>query len=470
MDLSLSLNNALSGLQAAQASLNVISSNIANAQTPGYSREVVPIESQIVGTSTAGVTTGLVQRQVDQNLAEAARQQDTATSAATTTDTYFQQLQSLFGQVNSSNSLGTVLGNFASALQSLSTTPEDPIAQQNAVSTGQSLAQRLNSLSSGIQQIRTGVDSDLATSVSTLNTALQSIANYNNAITHAQATGVSTASLEDQRDKALDQVAQLMGVSDFTRPDGSMVVLTTSGKVLVDSSAVQLSYTQAGTVTATTPMSPLGLGSLDLTGEITTGKIGALLNLRDQQLPNVTAELNQFSNGLFNATSTPTLGTTNSGLGATNDANHFFAAVDVTNGVDNSASIQVNPDLIANPGLLDGTLANPDPTISQGLIDGLNAAQTFAAAGNFANSTTTSLNNYAAQIVGQTANAAATASDNASFQTSLQTSVQARASSVSGVSVDQELANLTVFQNMYAASAHVLSVVQNMFDALLQIQ
>jgi len=265
-------------------------------------------------------------------------------------------------------------------------------------------------------------------------------------------------------------VAQLMGVSDFTRPDGSMVVLTTSGKVLVDSSAVQLSYTQAGTVTATTPMSPLGLGSLDLTGEITTGKIGALLNLRDQQLPNVTAELNQFSNGLFNATSTPTLGTTNSGLGATNDANHFFAAVDVTNGVDNSASIQVNPDLIANPGLLDGTLANPDPTISQGLVDGLNAAQTFAAAGNFANSTTTSLNNYAAQIVGQTANAAATASDNASFQTSLQTSVQARASSVSGVSVDQELANLTVFQNMYAASAHVLSVVQNMFDALLQIQ
>ena len=470
MDITLSLNNALSGLQAAQANLSVISSNIANAQTPGYSRETVPLESQIVGGNGAGVTTGLVQRQIDQNLSEAAREQDTATSFAATTDTYFQQIQSLYGQVNSSNSLGTVLGNFSSAMQALATTPEDPIAQQNAVSTGQNLAEKLNSMSSGIQQMRAGVDSDLASSVSTLNTALQNIANYNSAITHAKASGESTASLEDQRDQALDQVAQLMGVHDFLRPDGSMVVLTTSGKVLVDNSAVQLTYTQSGTVTATTPMSPLGLNSLDLTSEVTSGKIGALLNLRDQQLPNLTAELNQFTNNLFNATSSGNLGTTNSGLGATNDANHFFAAVDTTNGADNAATIQVNPDLFTNPGLLDGPPASPDPTIAQSLADGLNASANFAAAGNFASPTTTTLNNYAAQMVGQTANAAATASDNAKFQSSLQTSFNARASGVSGVSVDQELANLTIYQNMYAASAHVLTVVQNMLDTLLQIQ
>ena len=469
MDLTLSLNNALSGLQAAQANLNVISSNIANSQTPGYSRETVPILSQVVGGRSAGVTTGLIQRQIDRNLSEAAREQDTATSAATTADTYFQQIQNLFGQVNSSNSLGAVLGNFASALQGLATTPEDPIAQQNAVSTGQSLAQKLNSMSSGIQQLRAGVDADLATSVSAVNTALQSIANCNNAITHAQAIGQSTASFEDQRDQALDQVAQLMGVSDFLRPDGTMVVLTTTGKVLVDSSAAQLSYTEAGTVTATTPMSPVGLNGTDLTGEITGGKIGALLNLRDQQLPNLTAELNQFTNNLFSATSNANLGTTNSGLGATNDANHFFAAVDLTNGVDNAATIQVNPDLVASPGLLDGPSANPDSSIAQGLADGLSAPLTFAAAGNFAASTTTTLNNYAAQMVGQAANAAATASDNAKFQTSLQTSVNARASGVSGVNVDEELANLTVYQNMYAASAHVLTVVQNMLDTLLQM-
>lgn len=469
MDLTLSLNNALTGLQAAQTNLSVISSNIANAQTPGYSRETVPLESQIVGGNGAGVVTGLTQRQVDENLARAAREQDTIANAATTADTYFQQIQGLFGQVNSDDSLGTVFGKFASALQALAATPEDPIAQQSAVSAGQNIALKLNSMSAGVQQIRAGVDADLATSVTTLNTALQNIATYNNAITHAKANGESTASLEDQRDQALDQVSQLLGVHDFVRPDGSMVVLTTGGKVLVDNSAVQIAYTQSGTVTASTPTSPLTLNSLDLTGEITTGKIGALLELRDRQLPNLTAELNQFSENLFQAASTATLATTNSGLGATNDAHRFFAGVDLANGVDNAASIQVNPDLIVNPGLLDGTPASPDPSISQSLADGVNAPLAFAAAGNFANATTTTLNNYAAQMVGQTASAAAAASDNAKFQATLQTSFSARASGISGVNVDQELANLTIYQNMYAASAHVLSVVQNMLDTLLQI-
>ena len=140
MDLTLSLNNALTGLQAAQTNLSVISSNIANAQTPGYSRETVPLESQIVGGNGAGVVTGLTQRQVDENLARASREQDTIANAATTADTYFQQIQGLFGQVNSDDSLGTVFGKFASDLQALATTPEDPIAQQCAVSAGQNIA------------------------------------------------------------------------------------------------------------------------------------------------------------------------------------------------------------------------------------------------------------------------------------------------------------------------------------------
>jgi len=120
MDITLSLQNALTGLQAAQANLAVISSNITNAQTPGYSRETVPLSTQIVGNAGAGVLVGVTQRQVDDNLAKSARQQDTAASAADTTDSYFQQIQSLFGQVNSGNSLGDVFNNFSSALQTLS--------------------------------------------------------------------------------------------------------------------------------------------------------------------------------------------------------------------------------------------------------------------------------------------------------------------------------------------------------------
>jgi flagellar hook-associated protein 1 FlgK len=470
MDITLSLQNALTGLQAAQANLAIISSNITNAQTPGYSRETVPLSTQIVGNAGAGVLVGVTQRQVDENLAKSARQQDTAASAATTTNSYFQQIQSLFGQVNSGDSLGDVLNKFSSALQTLSTSPEDAIAQQSVVAAAESLAAKLNSTSAGIQQIRSGADNQIATDVQTLNTQLQNIARYNAAITHDRATGQSTAALEDQRDQALDQIAKLMGVQDFVRPDGTMVVLTTTGKVLVDSNAQTLSYTPSGTVSAGTVLSPLKVGNIDITSDTTTGEIGALLSLRDTQLPNLTAELNQFTNNLFSATQNANLATTNSGLGATNDANHFFASVDLTNGVDNAATIQVHPDLVGNPSLLDGPSANPDPSISQALSDAINAPLAFAAAGNFATGTTVTLSNYTGQILGQSASAAAAAADNSKFQSSLQTTFAARASSVSGVNVDQELAELTVFQNMYAASAHVLSAVDNMLNTLLQIQ
>jgi flagellar hook-associated protein 1 len=72
-------------------------------------------------------------------------------------------------------------------------------------------------------------------------------------------------------------------------------------------------------------------------------------------------------------------------------------------------------------------------------------------------------------MLGQTASATAAASDNSQFQTNLQTSFAARASAVSGVNIDQELADLATFQNMYAASAHVLSAVNNMLNTLMQI-
>ena len=469
MDISLSLQSALTGLQAAQANLAVISTNISNAQTPGYSRETVPLTTQVVG-SDAGVLIGVAQRQVDVNLATSARQQDTVASAANVTNTYLQQIQSLFGQVNDGHSLGDAFNNFSSALQTLSTSPEDPVAQQAAVSAGQSIAEKLNGLSSGIQQIRAGADSQIATDVQTVNAQLQNIAQYNSAITHAIATGQSTATLEDQRDNALGQVAKLMGVQDFLRPDGTMVVLSTTGQVLVDSTAATLSYTAAGTVSAGTPLSPLKIGSIDITQDTTTGEIGALLSLRDTQLPNLTAELNQFTKNLFSAAQSANLGTANSGLGATNDANHFFAGVDLTNGIDNAGKIQVHPDLVGNPSLLDGPAANPDPSISQTLSTAINAPIAFAAAGGFGTGSTVTLSNYAGQILGQTASATAAASDNAKFQDNLQTSFAARASSVSGVNVDQELADLTTFQNMYAASAHVLSAVDNMLNTLMSIQ
>ena len=128
-----------------------------------------------------------------------------------------------------------------------------------------------------------------------------------------------------------------------------MVVLASSGQTLIDGTNVStFGYTPSGVVTAGSTLSNVTLNGQNITSSITTGQIGALLQLRDTTLPAVTAEMNQFTNNLYNLTTSTNLNTTNSGTNATNDANHFFANVNTASGLDNASTIEVNPSLAAN--------------------------------------------------------------------------------------------------------------------------
>jgi flagellar hook-associated protein 1 len=467
MSLSIALEYATSGLRATQAQLQVLAGNISNAQTDGYSEETLAQYSNPVTSGGAGVVTGTIQRVTDKNLLASILGQTTISGAAATINTYQQQVQNLLGQVGSGNSFADALNNFTGALQTLATTPQDPLAQVGAVNAGQLLARNVNSLSAGIQTLRQGADAQIATDVTTLNTALDQIAQFNTQISKLQAQGQATATLEDQRDQSLATVANLIGVQSYTRPDGTMVVLTSQGKTLVDgSNARHFAYTQAGTVTAASMLSPLTLEGTDLTAETTSGEIGALLQVRDTALPGLTSQLNQYTNALFNQTTSPDLGTTNSGLGATNDAHHFFAAVDIANGVDNGATIQVNPDLVADPTLLDTKAGAPDPSIATTLSSSLDATSAYAAAGGLP-ATTTTLGRYAAEMIGNTASTAAAATSNATDQSALLAQMQNEYSQDVGVNLDSELSKLVAYQNAYSASARVISTIQTMFAALM---
>lgn len=470
MGLDVALQNALTGLQATQTQIQVLSSNIANAQTPGYQEETVSQTPVVTPSGGAGVETGIIQRVADQLLTTNLANQTSVASAASTTNNYLTQLQGLLGTVGGSTSFTAAFNTFASAMQTVAATPSDPVAQSSAVNAGQQLAEQLNSLSSGIQSLRASADSGLATSVSTLNTALNTISQLNASIVQLQAEGQTTATLQDERDQALDQVAQQIGVTSFVQSNGAMVVNMASGQALVEPGNVsQFGYTPAGNVTAGTVMSPVTLNGVNVTSSITTGQMGALLQLRDTTLPNVTAELNQFANGLYNVSSDANLNTTNSGTNATNDANNFFANVNIATGLDNASSIEVNPSLVQNNTLLYNGITGNDPTITETIANNLTANTNFAAAGNISTASTTTLSDYAGQIIGQAATASAAATQNNTYQAQLQTQMQNQLESQTGVNLDQELSKLTVYQNAYGASARVITTIQTMYDALMQI-
>lgn len=310
MSLDVALRIATSSLMTTQVQISVASANISNADTKGYT---VKTANQVANVS-AGVGTGTmitsITSSVDKLLLKSLMQATSALGSADTSNSYLNELQALYGTTSGTDSTGTSLANtiasLETAISSLSGTPSSAALQANVVSALDDVAAQLRDTSSGIQQLRGDTDNQIASSISDVNGQLKTIASLNTQIKQTAALGQPTGDLEDQRNTALQDVASKMDVSYFISSTGDMQVYTTSGQTLVDSSAHLLSYATAATVTAgtaydstsTSGFSGIMLNGVDVTSQIKSGDIGALISLRDTVLPAAQDQLDQLANEL----------------------------------------------------------------------------------------------------------------------------------------------------------------------------
>ncbi len=312
MSLDIARSIAFSGMMATQVQISVASANISNADTKGYTEKTANQTTSVTaGVGTGVVVTGITSN-VDKLLLKSLIGATADLGSADTANNYLNQLQALFGSTTSaaSSSTGTSLANTLASLESavsaLAATPSSTSLQSNVVSALDAVASQLRDTSSGIQKLRGNADQDISSSVSDVNQQLQLIASLNSQIKQATATNQPTGDLEDQRNTALQDISSKMNVSYFTASNGDLQVYTTTGQALVDSSAHTLSYTPAGNVTAATTYSatpPSGFSGItvngvDITSQITSGNIGALINLRDNILPASQSQLDQLANQL----------------------------------------------------------------------------------------------------------------------------------------------------------------------------
>jgi flagellar hook-associated protein 1 FlgK len=310
VSLDVALRIATSSLMTTQVQISVASANISNADTKGYT---VKTANQVANVS-AGVGTGTmitsITSSVDKLLLKSLMQATSALGSADTSNSYLNELQALYGTTSGTDSTGTSLANtiasLETAISSLSGTPSSAALQANVVSALDDVAAQLRDTSSGIQQLRGDTDNQIASSISDVNGQLKTIASLNTQIKQTAALGQPTGDLEDQRNTALQDVASKMDVSYFISSTGDMQVYTTSGQTLVDSSAHLLSYATAATVTAgtaydstsTSGFSGIMLNGVDVTSQIKSGDIGALISLRDTVLPAAQDQLDQLANEL----------------------------------------------------------------------------------------------------------------------------------------------------------------------------
>ncbi len=318
MSLTGTLNTVQAGLQVTQAALQIVGANVANAQTPGYVRKTLDQVTTAAGASIS-VRSAAIERELDQLVQSQLRQATSGGSYADKLSSLYQQLQTLYGAPGASSGLDTLFNNFTTALQNLAVSPNSFSAQSSAVNSAQLLAQQLNSFSNNIQGMREAAEQGIAADVQTANTDLQQIAAINQQISTSNPDDPTTATLLDQRDKAIDQLSTLMDIRVIPGQFNQVSVYTGSGTQLVGAQAMTLSFNAqgnltpasqwnadptksgAGTITLTSP----GGSSIDLlaSGAIQSGEIAAYLQMRDKILPQAQSQLDELAAQMSQAAS-----------------------------------------------------------------------------------------------------------------------------------------------------------------------
>ena len=322
MGLSQALSTAMSGLRATQASLALVGSNVANAETPGYVRKTVVQIAGTTGDYGSSVLLNGVNRELDQYLQTQLRTETSGASYADVRSAYLSNLQNVYGNPDETGTIEDAFNKLLTAFQALSTSPDSQSARISAVSAAQTMAQQLNATTQGIQALRANAETGINDSVSIANNAMAQIAFINNQLQNNGATDASTAALLDQRDQYINQLSELMDVRTVVNNLNQVTVFTNSGVQLVGTEASKLSFNPQGTMTPNTLYNtdptknnvgtitisfPHG-GSYDLvsTSSIRSGKIAAYLELRDKTLVQAQAQVDQFAASMASALSDKT--------------------------------------------------------------------------------------------------------------------------------------------------------------------
>lgn len=322
MSLSSTLATAMAGLRANQAALSIVSSNIANAQTPGYiTQSSIQVEA-LTGDIGASVSVLGVNRQLNQFVQTQLRSETSGGAYADQMASVLNQLQSVYGTPGDAGTLETAFSDFTTALQSLSTTSGSASSQISAVTAAQNLAQQLNATTQGIQTLRSNAEQDINISVGQANAAMAQIAQINTQLQALTPTDPTAATLMDQRDKAIDQLSQLMDIRVSTDKTNQTTIYTSNGVELVGVQASTLSFNSQGTLNSSSQWninpakSTVGNLTIKLangavidmiaTNSITSGQIAADVTLRDKTLVQAQAQVDQLAAAMASALSDKT--------------------------------------------------------------------------------------------------------------------------------------------------------------------
>jgi flagellar hook-associated protein 1 FlgK len=459
---------ATSGLRAAQTGIDLVSRNVANATTQGYTRKTVPQSPLIVGGEGQGVQLGLIQRQVNERLLIEVRKGISETATLEVQDDFLSRFELAFGKPGDNTTVSNQVHALADAFRQLATNPDVITTQTTVVSKAEVLARGLNTLADRVQGLRSEAEDQIKTSVETINAKLVAIDDLNTQIAQAQSLGQATPDLEDRRDQFLNDLAKEIDISYYKRSNGEIWIQTKAGAALLDVAVHTVSFNNTPVVTPLQTY-PLGLDGVivdgqDITTSISDGRLRGLFDLRDTILPQAQLQLDTLAASLTTTLAGQDLELFNDNGVAFNVAN--------TTGFANRISI--NQTVKDNPWRTrDGTVVavpntnTGDSAIPLAIVSMFESLQTFP--GTTGLGTSFTFEGFGAAFVAFQGTQRANINDAMTNKSVLTESLQTRLSNDSGVNVDRELALMIELQNSYSANARMVQAVKEMFDELLRV-
>ena len=293
------MSSALSGLNAAQAGLANVANNVANADTPGYARQLVPQSARTVAGRTAGVTLGEVERIASRFLEDAVFRRGGEAGRADVEADFRDRAQALLGEPASTTGLPARIDAAAAAAIRLASVPDTSVAAGTFVAAIDDAIDTMRFVQDEIGRLAAQADGELADGIEQANSLLTRIHGLNFEIAQRQGFGDNAPGLSDQRMRAIEELGQLIAIEPRSRPDGRIDIDLASGGSLLDHRLSQLAHNADGGITLRRdgPGDP----AQTLTGDVLGGRLGGLAAVRDHILPEQADAIGQLFTGFARA-------------------------------------------------------------------------------------------------------------------------------------------------------------------------
>lgn len=478
MSLSMALNVANSSLQTSGVQTATTSRNIAGAKEASYSRK-----SAVVVTGTGGTVQVMsIQRATDAALYKTMLK---ATSASATQDALLDGLTKLsqtIGDPELDQSPAAKLGGLNDKLQQYAANPSNTILAQAVLSSASTLATTLNQATTTVQATRALADADMATSVQRIHDLLAKIDTLNTGIVHGTVTGADITDSLDSRDNLISQLSEEIGISVVARDNNDVAIYTDGGVTLFETHPREVSFQATNIFSASTVGNAVYVDGVAVVGgsssmPSTTGRLAGLATLRDEVGVTYQSQLDEIARGLIEAFSE----TDPSGIGPdvpglfTWPAGTIPATATIETGL--AGLIKVNPAVDPSTGgnldlIRDGITYDYNTTNEAGYATRLNAIVTELGEARVFDpdsgaDPTNTLSDYAASSASWIEFTRQQVDTSSTYQSTMLQRASEALSNTTGVNLDDELSKQLEIERTYAASAKLISAVDQMLQDLL---